>query len=116
MAEPIHVKILEEFIIGGILVALALAVGSIAGPVFGGLVAALPIRLGATLLIGGVKEGSGFAFKMVEGSFLTYFGTFAFIAILLFGIPRIGLMRSFIAAAIANAVIVLILFKLAGKI
>jgi len=109
-------KILQNFLVGGALVALALAVGSLVGAVFGGLVAALPIRLAATLLIGGVGEGEQFAFKMAEGSLLTYPGTFAFIAILFVGIPRIGLLKSFAAAIIADAIIILLLFKFAGKI
>lgn len=109
-------KILQEFLIGGALVALALGVGSIAGPVFGGLVAALPIRLGTTLLIGGIKEGNDFAFKMVEGSLLTYFGTLAFILVLFFGIPRLGLLKSFAGALIVSTIIVFLSFKLAGKI
>ncbi len=109
-------KILQNFLVGGALVALALAVGSVAGAVFGGLVAALPIRLAATLLIGGMREGEQFALKMAEGSLLTYFGTFAFIAILFLGIPRIGFAKSFVIAIVADAAIILLLFKLAGKI
>jgi hypothetical protein len=115
LGEKILQNVFFDFLLGGALVAIALAVGSAAGAVFGGLVAALPIRLGATLLIGGFREGNDFALKMAEGSLLAYFGTFAFLAVLLVGIPRIGLAKSFAGAIIADIAITVFLFKIAGK-
>ena len=109
-------KILQNFALGGALVATAIAVGSLVDPVFGGLIAALPVRLTATFLLSGMNSGSEeFTHKLVEGSFLTYFGTFAFLGILYFGIPKFGFMRSFVVAVIADVAIIMLLFKLTGK-
>ena len=109
-------ELVQEFLIGGFLVAVALFFGMQFGPIIAGVIATLPIRLGSTLLLGGAYEGKEFAMKMVEGSLLTYVGTFLFLVVLFFGIPRIGIMRSFVAAAIVCFVTIVIMFKATGRL
>jgi len=108
--------ILINFLFGGILIAIAIAIGMIVGPVFGGLIAALPIRLGATIFLSGIKEGDKFAFKMVEGSLLTYIGTFLFLISLWCLIPKIGFLKGFVISSIICIVAITLIFKITGKI
>jgi hypothetical protein len=109
-------KILVEFLLGGMLIAFAIAIGMLIDPVFGGLIAALPIRLGATIFLGGMSEGEKFALKMVEGSLLTYIGTFFFLVALRYFIPRLGLATSFVISSIICVAIIILTFKITGKI
>ena len=107
-------RITLDFIIGGGLVAAAIYIGIMIGSVFGGMVAALPIRLGVTILLSS-GQGEVFVKEMIEGSLLTYVGTLFFLLTLYFGFPRIGLVNSLIIATIITAITILIVFKLAGK-
>lgn len=109
-------KILINFLIGGALIAIALAIGMLVNPVFGGLVAALPIRLGTTILLSGLNEGQGFASKMVEGSLLTYIGTFFFLISLWYLIPKIGFIKGFVISSAVCVSIIILTFKITGKI
>ncbi len=109
-------KLVQEFLIGGFLVAIALFFGMQFGPILAGVIATLPIRLGTTLLLGGAYEGNAFAMKMVEGSLLTYVGTFLFLVVLFFGIPRIGIAKSFAIASVVCLVSILAAFKLTGRL
>lgn len=108
-------KVVLDFLLGGFLVALAVYIGILAGAVYGGIVAALPIRLGVTLLLSH-SEGAEFVKQMIEGSLLTYLGTLFFLLTLHFGFPKFGLFKSFIAASIVAAVTIILVFKVAGKI
>lgn len=108
-------KILIDFFIGGFFVALAVAVGIAAGAIWGGVIAALPIRLGITILISH-SSGADFTKQMIEGALLTYIGTLFFLLTLYFGYPKIGLLKSFIAASIITLITVFVVFKMAGKI
>lgn len=108
-------RILLDFLIGGGLVAIALAVGFLFSPLVAGVIAALPIRVGATIFLGGVHEGAEFAHKMVEGGLLTYAGTLGFFLVLYYAIPRFGLLKSFGGAVVVALAITLVAFKLAGK-
>lgn len=109
-------KLLQEFLFGGAIIALAIAVGITVSPVIGGVIATLPIRLGTTLFLGGVYQGKEFTQKMLEGSLLTYPATFLFIIALFVGIPRIGLLKSFALASILCIALTVLLFKLTGRL
>lgn len=108
-------RILLDFVLGGVLVAAAVFVGIVAGAIWGGVIAALPIRLGVTILLS-YAEGSKFTMQMIEGSLLTYVGTLFFLLTLYFGYPKIGLVKSFAAASAVTFITIIIVFKLAGKI
>lgn len=108
-------KIITDFLIGGGLITSAIFVGMLTSPLIGGLIAALPIRVGITILLGGIHEGTEFATKMLEGSLLTFFGTFTFLLGLYYGIPRFGLLKGFALASVGCLIVVVITFKLAGK-
>lgn len=108
-------RIALDFLLGGILVALAVYVGIVAGAIFGGIIAALPIRLGVTILLSH-SEGPQFTQQMIEGSLLTYVGTLFFLLTLYFGYPKYGLLKSFVAASIVALIVIILTFKMAGKI
>ncbi len=108
-------RIAADFLIGGFLVAVAVSVGIAAGAVYGGIIAALPIRLGVTILISSA-EGEAFTRDMIEGALLSYAGTLFFLLALYYGFPRLGLVNSLIIATIIAAITILIAFRLAGKI
>ena len=107
--------IATDFLIGGFLVALALYIGSSLGAIFGGIVAALPIRVGVTIFLAGVRN-ERFASEMVEGALLTYLGTLFFLLSLWYFMPKIGLYKSFALALAISGIVIFLTFKLAGKI
>ncbi len=108
-------KVLTDFLIGGFFVALAVGVGIAAGAIWGGMIAALPIRLGITILISHAN-GTEFTKQMLEGALLSYVGTLFFLLVLYFGFNKIGLAKSMMIATTITAISIFIVFKLAGKI
>ena len=74
-------------------------------PLTAGIMAALPIRLGATIFMGGLSQGSGFALQMLRGSIPSSIGAFAFM-LTLARASKHGMPLAFIAACAVYAAIV----------
>jgi len=98
-------RLLVEFLAGGGLIALFLALARFFGPTAAGIMAALPIRLGATLFMGGFTQGSDFALQMLKGSIPSSIGAFAFM-LTLARASKHGMPLAFIAACAVYAAIV----------
>ncbi len=92
-------RILIDFFIGGLFVALAVAVGIAAGAIWGGMIAALPIRLAITFILASA-ESTKFTQEMIEGALLSYIGTLFFLLTLYLGFNKLGLAKSMIIATI----------------
>ncbi len=101
-------KILVDFILGGLLISIALLISDILGPLVGGGFAALPIRVGATIFIAGISGGEAIAYEMSKGALSGLFGAFAFALILSFTPQKIGITKSFIAALFLCALVICI--------
>ena len=112
--KAIGEKILLDFLIGGALVSVAIGIGIAIGAIYGGIIAALPIRLGVTIFLSS-GQGDLFLKEMIEGSLLTYIGTLFFLLTLYYGFPKFGLINALIIATIIATVTIFIVFKLAGK-
>jgi len=98
-------RLLGEFLAGGGLIALILALARFFGPTAAGILAALPVRLGATLFMGGFSQGSEFAIQMLRGSVPSSIGAFAFM-VTLARTSKHGMAAAFIVACLVYAAIV----------
>jgi hypothetical protein len=98
---------LYDFIAGGALIATVLALGRVFGPALAGIVAALPVRLGATLLLSGVSNSPGFVLGMLRGSIPASLGALGFMTTLSRTTTRFGMLKSFILAVAVCVLIIL---------
>jgi hypothetical protein len=94
-------KLALDFIIGGAMIASVLAIANFIGPFMAGVIAALPVRIWATLLLGGVSGSSEFLMGMLRGVIPGSFGSLSFMIVLAKVTSRHGIMRSFALASAA---------------
>ncbi|MFQ5648201.1 MAG: hypothetical protein ACE5FW_03105 [Candidatus Aenigmatarchaeota archaeon] len=99
-------KVLSDFLIGGFLVAFILLVAKAVGPFIGGIVAALPIRLGVAYGLAGAASGEAFATQMAIGALPGSLGALGFMVVLSRATRRLGITRSFLLACLACLIIV----------
>jgi hypothetical protein len=99
-------KLLYDFIAGGALIATVLALGKVFGPTLAGIVAALPVRLGATLFLSGISNSPEFVIGMLRGSIPASLGAFGFMITLARTTKRLGMLKSFILAVAVCALII----------
>ncbi len=93
-------EVVCDFVLGGTLIAAVLALGNILGPLAVGIVAALPVRIWATMLLGGVSASPDFILGMLRGVIPGSFGTLGFIIILSRRTHRYGVARAFLLACL----------------
>ncbi len=101
-------RLIVDFIAGGSMIATVLAIGKVFGPAIAGIIAALPVRLGTTLLLSGIANDPGFVLGMLRGSVPTSIGAFGFMMTLSRTTKSLGMQKSFILSIAACAVIILI--------
>jgi hypothetical protein len=101
-------KLIYDFIAGGAMIATVLAIGKVFGPAIAGIIAALPVRLGATLFLSGVEGGPAFVLQMLRGSVPTSVGAFGFMLTLAKTTKRLGMLRSFILSITVCVIIIII--------
>ena len=94
-------KILSDFILGGLMIAGVLAIASMIGPFSAGILAALPVRVWATLLLGGATGTDQFTLGMVKGIIPGSIGSLFFMLVLSGTAVKRGVRRSFILASAA---------------
>lgn len=104
-------SLIIDFIVGGALVAGALALAVLVGPLFGGIFAGAPIRAGATIFLAGIHESTEFATKVTRGAVFSMVGNIFFIGALYFSLPKFGLYRGFLVAGIIFAAVVGIMVR-----
>lgn len=105
-------KLLLDFIIGGTLVAGALLIASVIGPVYGGVLAGAPIRAGTTTVLAGVRDGVGEATGIAKGMLFSMIANVFFASTLFLTLPRIGLWRGVLVASGVFLAIVAVLMKI----
>lgn len=101
-----------DFIIGGILVAGALLVAGVIGPVYGGIIAGAPIRAGTTTFLAGVRDGVGEATGMAKGVVFSMVANVFFALALFLSLPELGLYKSFLLASAVFLILVAGLMKI----
>lgn len=101
-------KLLFDFLVGGGLIAIVVAVVQLVGPMVGGIIATFPIRIGITMFLGGISEGSGFVLGMLRGSIPGSFGSFSFMIVLSRATKRLGIGRSLALATLTCLLVVYI--------
>lgn len=89
-----------DFIFGGIIVAGALLMASLLGPLYGGLIAGAPIRAGGTIFLAGLHRGEEFATQVARGAVLAMIANVGFAMALYLCLPKFGLYRAFLVASI----------------
>jgi hypothetical protein len=67
-----------DFVVGGIIVAGALFVASLFGPVYGGILAGAPIRAGSTIFLEGLQHGTKSATELTRGVVLAMLANVGF--------------------------------------
>jgi uncharacterized membrane protein (GlpM family) len=106
-------KFLADFLIGGFSVALAVLVAKSVSLFLGGVIAALPVRLAATIALAGA-ESPLMAHEMVRGAIPGNIGAFAFALSLFLLSRRLGIRRTFVCSlAVCIAVISVVYFVVA---
>ena len=93
-------KLAGDFFFGGTVVAVALQIASLAGPVAGGIFAGLPIRLGLTIAILGFRKDASFVEDMARGALIGLAANFAFVFTLILTLKSFGVVYSFISATV----------------
>jgi hypothetical protein len=88
------IKPVIDFIIAGGLIAFVIELGVIFGPALAGIVAALPLRVWATLLVG-AASGTEFVSSLVYGMVPAGIGAIAFTYALVLSLDRLGIWKSF---------------------
>jgi len=94
-----------DFIFGGVIVAGALLIASLLGPVYGGILAGAPIRAGGTIFLEYLHRGEASASGLTGGVLAAMIANVGFAAVLYFGIPRIGLPLSFVVASMVFVIV-----------
>jgi len=87
------------------MIAVVLALAGVIGPFMAGIVAALPIRVWATLLLGGAGESLDFVSGMLRGIIPSSFGALFFMLVLSRFTVRHGVARSFALASVVCTVV-----------
>ena len=101
-------RLLLDFFIGGGLIAIVVAMFQFVSPLVGGILASIPVRIGITMFLGGVYEGSGFVLGMLRGSIPGSFGAFSFMIVLSRFTRRLGTWKSFSLATLVCILVVYI--------
>jgi len=106
----------ENFVIGGLLVMLAIWVAKVSTPVMGGIIAAVPIRYAVTWSIAAVRRGKEFAEDMARGSVIGMPGNITFsLALFAMLLVSIDFLTAFIVSILAGiAVLALCKFTFPG--
>jgi uncharacterized membrane protein (GlpM family) len=91
---------LENFIIGGALVTVALWIAYVSDPAIGGFIAGLPLRFGVTWIITAKRHGEEFAKKMAKGSLKGMIGSVISTLFIFFTIGMLGLTLAFTMAVL----------------
>src|SRR3989338_5267345 len=102
--------LIVDFILGGLVVAGSLLVASSFGPLWGGLVLALPSKTVATLFLSPDKS-EFFVSNLITGLLLSLPGTAVFCFAMLYLIKKFDLLTSFILALFAALLVILIIFR-----
>jgi len=89
-------RFLYDFIIGGSMVAISLVVASLFSPVWGGVIAGLPIRLATTLGLIGFKGNRRNFQKVAKGCIGGMFGSVAFTFSLYLTLLSMGILLGFV--------------------
>ncbi len=71
-------EFIKNFVVGGIMVSVALLVADMFSPVVGGVIAGLPIRFATTWALGTKRKGHEFGIRMADGSLVGVIGTISF--------------------------------------
>ena len=96
----------ENFLLGGFLIAIVLAIGKLLGPFIAGIIAALPVRLGTTLFMGGISNDPSFVLEMIRGALPGSLGALFLMITLSLSVKRLGILKSFaLACMICLAVV-----------
>jgi len=103
-----------DFIVGGIIVAGALFVASLFGPVYGGIFAGAPIRAGSTIFLEGLQRGTKSATELTRGVVLAMLANVGFAIVLYLTLPKFGLYKSFLAASIVFLALVVAILKISS--
>jgi hypothetical protein len=98
----------QNFLLGGFLIALALAIGKLVGPFIAGIIAALPVRLGATLFLGGISNDVSFVLEMIKGAVPGSLGALCFMVVLSLTVKRVGVPKAFVLGCLACLAVVYI--------
>ena len=93
-------KLAGDFFFGGTVVAAALHIASLAGPIAGGIFAGLPIRLGLTIAILGFRKDALFVEDMARGALIGLAANFAFTFTLILTLKSYGVIYSFVSATV----------------
>jgi uncharacterized membrane protein (GlpM family) len=102
-------ELVENFLVGGCLVVLALWLAYITNPVIGGIVAALPIRFSITWVLAGMRQGVEFAEQMARGSIIGMIGNLCFTITLFVSLISLGLILGFLLAILICLVVIITL-------
>jgi len=103
-----------DFIVGGVIVAGALLIASLLGPVYGGIFAGAPIRAGSTIFLEGLHRGTKSATELTRGVVLAMFANVGFVIVLYLCLPKFGLYRAFLVASIAFLALVAAMLKISS--
>ena len=101
-------RLLFDFMVGGGLIAIVITLFQFVSPLIGGILASIPLRIGITMFLGGVYEGSGFVIGMLRGSIPGSFGAFSFMIVLSRVTRRLGIWKSFSLATLVCILVVYI--------
>lgn len=93
-------RLIVDFFVGGGLIAFVVALLHFVGPMLGGIIASIPLRIGITMFLGGISEGSAFVLGMLRGSIPATFGAFSFMIVLSRSTRKLGILRSFSLASL----------------
>ncbi len=105
-------KVFYDFLVGGGLIAVVLAIASILSPFIGGLIAVIPIRLGLTIFIAGISSDASFTSEIARGGLTGSLSACIFVVSLSYSAKRIGVWRGFCLSwvlCLAFAISVLVL-------
>lgn len=91
-------NLLLDFILGGGLIALVVGIAHFIGATIAGLVAALPFRLGVSLLLIWFHQGEEEATKAIGGTLYGLLGAFVFVLSLYFLAQKFRFLESLIMA------------------
>ncbi len=105
--------ILFDFLFGGALVALALLVASLLGPMAGGILAGAPIRTSAVIFLEYLHKGLNSAAELTRGVVLAMISNVFFAIALYLALPRFGIAGGFLVSGVVFVVAVVILMNLA---
>ncbi|MCS7131559.1 MAG: hypothetical protein NZ934_02390 [Hadesarchaea archaeon] len=101
-----------DFVFGGAIVAGALFVASLLGPLYGGLLAGAPIRAGGTVFLASLHRGEEFAREVARGVMLAMVANVGFAIVLYFCLPKLGMYKALAAASLVFLVLVVAMARL----